>query len=349
MDYQERVSRFLSHPAIEDQNNSILSRSPSTLHGGGDNPESSSPTGSSLSTLGSGGRGSPAEAIPMLPDPTTITSPKQKNNSTMSLQGNLHQNEKQQVTNVVNSLKKRRSAELKPKAPAPQPAPKPKEKGGPTQQNKKRQAEVSPVEVHSNGIISTKETTETKASEVSGTDHEKQTKIQKLMKTENNKQVKENLQQESSDSTIIDNKLPETVEKATVDEANTQNKTSKVSKLESTENPVSKALQPETKDTLTKVVDPTREKLETKDPITTVADLTRENVNSDKTQNTANEPTVSQSENTQKTANEPAISQSENKPTQDNKQEPEVVSTVNQLDLITSIQPPSEFQDTSTA
>ncbi|KAK4324078.1 hypothetical protein Pmani_005263 [Petrolisthes manimaculis] len=93
MDYQERVSRFLSH-AIEDQNHHSFPRSLSTVNS--DNQGSSSPTGSS-----SGGRGSPADTLPILPDNTKNNSEKQAATDTLPAQVNTHSERKPKQMEVA--------------------------------------------------------------------------------------------------------------------------------------------------------------------------------------------------------------------------------------------------------
>lgn len=102
MDYQERVSRFLSH-AIGDQN----PRSLSTVNS--DNQGSSSPTGSS-----SGGRGSPANTLPILPDHTKTNSHKQAVTDTLPGQDNTHSERKPRVMEVA-SLPDNAQSNKKPK------------------------------------------------------------------------------------------------------------------------------------------------------------------------------------------------------------------------------------------
>nr|XP_045613185.1 uncharacterized protein LOC123767540 [Procambarus clarkii] len=105
MDYQERVSRFLSH-AIEEQNMSF-SRSPSTLHR--ETRDASSPTVSSMVT--GSGRGSPAETVIAL-----VGSPEQKHIE--STEENFY-NEKKQVSNKSHRIEHKNRGEHKIKAPAP--------------------------------------------------------------------------------------------------------------------------------------------------------------------------------------------------------------------------------------
>ncbi|KAG7163405.1 putative CD20-like family-containing protein [Homarus americanus] len=133
MDYQERVTRFLSH-AIEDQNVSF-SRSPSTLRR--ETRDASSPTASS-SITGSGGRGSPAETVVMLSDPPFGSS--EQKQDIICIQEN-PETERKQRSNKLH----RNNAEHKVKAPAPKVNSKIKENDNSIASKKPLQTEVAKV------------------------------------------------------------------------------------------------------------------------------------------------------------------------------------------------------------
>ncbi|XP_069938425.1 uncharacterized protein [Cherax quadricarinatus] len=140
MDYQERVSRFLSH-AIEDQNTSF-SRSPSTLRREtrrAPSPITSSPT-ASCTVSGSGGRGSPAETVIML-----AGSPGQKHN--LSIKDNFV-NENKHRNNKAQRMEHKPNSEHKVKAPAPKIKIKESEKS--VENNKLQETQITKV-INSSG------------------------------------------------------------------------------------------------------------------------------------------------------------------------------------------------------